>query len=391
MHDVIIVGGGPVGSYLASKLAEAGERVLVLERKSDIGERVCCTGIVSRECVQSFHIDEGLILRWLNSASIFSPSGKLVRLRREEPQACVLDRRAFNRAMAERAQQNGAEYRFGSQVKEIRCSEEEAWVSVVEKGEKLDFRARVIVLATGFGSNLTKKLGLGKSVDFALGAQVEVEINSDEVEIYLGRKVAPGFFAWLVPTSSHKGLVGLLTHRNPGFYLKGLISNLRREGKIVSVRSEVARHGVTLKPLSRSYDRRLIVVGDAAGQVKPITGGGIYYGLLSADIAADTLHQALKIDDLSSENLAAYERRWKQRLGQELLIDRYAHLLYERLGDGGIDKLFSFLTSTGIAEALLKAEDISFDWHAKAIVKALKVGGWSLVTKPLRIKYNNVN
>ena len=100
MHDVIVVGGGPTGSYAAYKLAERGHRVMVLERKRRVGEAVCCTGIIGQECVNSFAIENRVILRQVNSARLFSPSGNQLSLRREKPQACILDRAAFDIALA---------------------------------------------------------------------------------------------------------------------------------------------------------------------------------------------------------------------------------------------------------------------------------------------------
>jgi len=108
MHDTIVVGGGPIGSYVAYRLADSGHSVSVLEMKSAAGEPVCCTGIVGQECADTFDIDERVILRRVNSASLYSPSGKRLYLRREEPQACILDRAAFDKAMADRAEGAGA-------------------------------------------------------------------------------------------------------------------------------------------------------------------------------------------------------------------------------------------------------------------------------------------
>jgi digeranylgeranylglycerophospholipid reductase len=381
VYDVIVIGGGPIGSYVAYKLAGMGHQVMVLERKLRIGETVCCTGIIGQECVSSFAIEDNVILRPVNSARLFSPSGNLLRLWREEPQACILDRAAFDIAMANRAQGNGAEYLLDSQVSNIQVEDHRVKIAAIHQKAELNLEARAVVIATGFGSKLAERMGLGNFGDFVIGGQAEVATTEmDEVEVYFGREVAPGFFGWLVPTSPRMARVGLLSRHNPELYLRKLLASLVAQGKIASTEAKLSYGGIPLKPLGRTYGERLIVVGDAAGQVKPTSGGGIYYGLLCADIAAGTLHQALQHDDLSAKSLAKYEREWRRKLERELKIGYWARKLFERLSDNQIDRIFNIIKTNGIDEALLKAKDLSFDWHSQAILMLL---GRTAVSKAL--------
>ena len=372
MHDVIVVGGGPVGSQVARKLAVAGYKVMVLERKQNVGEKVCCTGIIGQECAKSFAVDDDVILRKVSGASLLSPSGNSIRLWREETQACILDRIAFDIAMAKRAQKKGAEYILDSVVRNIAIEKDRVVIEASHQGKGINFEARAAVIAAGFNSRLTEKLGLGNVGDFVIGAQAEIETTGvDEVEVYFGNDIAPGFFGWLVPTSPRTARAGLLSRRSPELYLKKLLTSLLAQGKIVSTEAKLSRGGIPLKPLDRTYRERLLVVGDAAGQVKPTSGGGIYYGLLCADIAADTLHQALQTDDLSARSLARYERRWKRRLGRELKIGYWTRKLFERLSDRQIDRIFDIVKANGIDKTLLETKDLSFDWHSRTILMLL--------------------
>ncbi|MFC1979305.1 geranylgeranyl reductase family protein [Chloroflexota bacterium] len=369
---MLVIGAGPVGSHVACKLAETGHQVLVLEQKGMPGGKACCTGIVSQECVDSFAIDDSVILRRANSASLFSPSGGVLRLRREKVQACILDRTAFDVNMVGRAQAKGVEYVFNSLVKYISFGDDEVEVDANRREERLKFQARTAVIATGFDSKLVNRLGLGKVGDFVMGAQADVETcRVDEVEVYFGRVIAPGFFSWLVPTTPNMARVGLLSRRSSGTYLKKLISSLVAQGKIIPGAVELNYGGIPLKPLPKTYGKRLLVVGDAAGQVKPTTGGGIYYGLLCADIAAGTLQQALHKDDLSVRSLARYEREWKKKLRWELEVDYYARKFCECLSDKRIDRIFDIIKSSGADQDLLGAEDLSFDWHSKALMRLM--------------------
>ena len=370
MFDVLVIGGGPAGSHTAYRLAGAGYRVAVLEQRERLGGRVCCAGIISPECLSSFAIDNSVVLRRVNSARIFSPSDRLLGLRRDEDQACIIDRAKLDVSMAGRAADAGAEYIFDSRVKDVHPEGDRVVVEVARDRAGFELEARVAVIATGSGPGLPARLGLGRAGDFVTGAQAEVEAAGiDEVEVYLGREVAPGFFGWLVPTDENRALVGLLSRRRAGFYIRKLISSLEQQGKVASVEAEPGYRGINLKPPSRTYGERIIVVGDAAGQVKPTTGGGIYFSLLSAGIAASHLERALADDDLTSVRLAGYEREWKKSLGQEMKICYWARKFYEKLSDNKIERIFDVALSNGVVETLLKADDLTFDWHGRAIVK----------------------
>lgn len=369
----MVVGAGPAGSYLAYRLAKLGHQVIVFEQRPKMGDGVCCTGIVGKECFDRFPIANNAILTQASSAKFFSPSGKSLSLRKETVQAYVIDRAAFDGAVACRAQEEGADYLLSARVDDIVLADRCVRAEVEHGGRMTDFYARVVVISSGFGGSLPKRLGLGKIGDFVLGAQAEVAAKGvDEVEVYLGQSIAPGFFAWLVPTSSGKALVGLLTRRSPGSYLKNHLSRLFIEGKIASPEAEFTYGRIPLKPLPKTYGERLVVVGDAAGHVKPTTGGGIYYGLLCADMAADTIHEALCAGDLSAKRLASYEQCWKRTLARELQIGYLARRIYEKLSDGQIEHIFDVVHSNNIHEELLQSPDFAFDWHGDSVLRVMR-------------------
>jgi digeranylgeranylglycerophospholipid reductase len=372
MHDVIVIGGGPAGSYTARRLAEYGHKMLVLEKNSQAGEKSCCTGIVGQECVNTFDIDTKVILRQLNSATLFSPSGNGLHIYRPETQAVVLDRAAFDISMAERAQRAGAEYRFTHRVTGIVIESGNASVTVTHHEKESILQAKVIVIASGFSPGLNERAGLGTSKDHVIGVQVETEIPGlEETEVYFG-DMAPGFFGWLVPTTPGRGRIGLLSRQDAGPHLKKWLIQLAERGKIASTDAQLSYGAIPLKPPARTYGERIIAVGDAAGQVKPTSGGGIFYGLLSAGIAAETLNRALADEDLSSRRLAQYERSWRKKLGGEIRTGYWARKIFEKMSDRQIDRLFKIIKAGGIDEALLKAKDVSFDWHGRTIKRVIK-------------------
>ena len=371
-YDVLVIGAGPSGSQVAYKLAGMGYVVGVIEKKENLGGLVCCTGLVSNECVEKYPIPENVIYRWANSATLYSPSGKPIHVEREEAQVAVLNRTAFNQHWGERAQQAGAAYLFGYEVKDIARGKGGASLEISHRGENLTLQGRAVVIATGFGTQLLDKFGLGGSGDFAMGSQAEVETKDiEEVSVFFGNKIAPGFFSWIAPTSRGKALVGLLSRKNSAFYLKKILVALAADDKIVSAAVKMSYSGVTLKPLPHTYSDNLLVVGTAAGQVKPITGGGIYFGLICADIAANTLNRALEADKLAADDLAGYQRVWRRKLARELTTGYWARKAYEMLSDHQVDRVFGLLESTGIIEELCQAEELSFDWHADVIARLM--------------------
>jgi digeranylgeranylglycerophospholipid reductase len=382
----VVIGGGPIGSRVAGRLSCLGHQVGVLEKELQIGAKPCCTGIISQECVTSFQIPSTVIYQSFNSASIFSSSATVLHIHRPEVQACVLDRQAFDGYLAERAKERGAEYYLGSKAESLSIKADRVVVDVEEKGRKSGLEARSVVLATGFNAPLVKKLGLGQVGYCVAGAQIEAPIKDlREVEVYFDQTLAPGFFAWLVPTSSGKARVGLITRHSPGAHLRAWMKTLEARRKIDPGEYEIRYGGIPLRPLNRTYGERLLVVGDAAGQVKPTTGGGLYFGLISADMAAETLHQALETGDLSAKNLSQYDKEWRKKLSHELRIEYLARRMYERLSDRQIDRLLSVLQSSGVADSLIREESLSFDWHGGLMMKLLKYGISSQTSRLLRL------
>lgn len=383
-YNVLVIGGGPVGSRVAHQMAEAGRSVALFEKQREVGDGVCCTGIIGAECMRLFDIDSSCVLREARSARLFAPSGEFLHISKDEVQAYIVDRSAFNRILAQRARDSGAAIRTGSDVSDISISDDGVRVRVCRGGSSEDFTGEAVVIASGFVSKLPHAVGLGRINAFIAGAQAEVETSGvEEVEVYFSQKLAPHFFAWLVPISSRRARVGLFAPRHPGAYLRVLLAKLAAEGKVASDASTISYGVIPLKPLSRTYGKRVLVVGDAAGQVKPTTGGGIYYGLLSADMASATLQRAFAAGDLSARSLAPYEKMWNKKLARELRIDYFARRLYNRLSDRQIQSIFNIVREHRIHESLLDSPRMSFDWHGELVLEGMKSLSpwWNMFTK----------
>jgi len=373
MYDVIVIGAGIIGSYTAKELARLGHSVAALEKNPEPGCKTSCTGIVSQACLDMLPGSHSAIQREARSATVFSPAGNHLRIKRETTQAYILDRMALDRLVAEQAGQTGVEYFFSTPAIDLQTDDRGVHVNATRDARTLKLTARACVIACGTAPGLLRQLGMGRIRQYAHGAQAEVPCrNIDEVEVYSGRHFAPGFFAWLVPTMPGKAKAGLLSSTNPGTSITNLLRYLERQGKIQSASHYISYGAIPLKPLTKTYNDRILVVGDAAGQVKPTTGGGIYFGLICAGLAAQTLDESLRAGDLSARRLALYQKRWHKILKHELDIDYWAHRFYQGLTDKQVDHIFQVILRHGIHESLLTSPDITFDWHSKVIVDAIR-------------------
>jgi len=361
------VGAGPAGNNAALSLASKGYGVTVIDSREKIGDKLC-TGLVGEECFRRYPIDPALVYREINSASVIAPSSEAVRFETPQTVARVVDRVAYVSSFADRAREAGAEYLLGHRV--ARLEQHKDRVSVVTDDDVID--ARSLVLAAGFGSQLNRQLGLGEPSDYVVGVQALVKTDGiEEVEVYLGRDVAPGFFAWLVPTKPGYALAGLLVRKNAPERFARFIADRQAEGKIAGPVDKPVCWGIPLRPLRKTYSDRVLVVGDAAGQVKPTTGRGIFYSLLASEIASGALDQALKEDKLSASRLGTYQKEWKSLLSNELEVGYSARRVFEYLGDNHISSLINQASVNGFVAELADSPDVSFDWHSSMIGKIM--------------------
>jgi geranylgeranyl reductase family protein len=383
MLDVAVIGAGPAGSHCAYLLSKQGHRVLVLEKKPRAGMKQSCTGIIGRECLQLLSHRTIDVVGKFSSAIFFSPSGKSLRVEKTIPQAYAVDREIFDNQLVRSAREAGAEYSFNTPVERIEIAPEKARLVVEKEGGESRLDARAVVIACGFGSRLPEMVGLGQIRTFALGCQTEISAcNLSEVEVYFGRNIAPGFFAWLVPLCDGRARIGLLSKSNSTSLIHNFWNTIRSRSRLSSTPGKIYYDTVPIKPLSRTYAERVVVVGDAAGQVKPTTCGGIYYSLICATEAANCINEAIEKDDFSAKQMSKYQKEWQKKLKTELKAGYMARRIFQKLTDRQIDQIFDIVLSNGIREALLSAEDFSFDWHGRLILKALK---YQVLQNPLKL------
>jgi geranylgeranyl reductase family protein len=346
--DVLVAGGGPAGLYAAERLARAGFDVLVCEEHTRIGDPVHCTGILATESFDEFDLPRDATLNSLATARFVSPSGISVFYTPSAPMATVIDRPAFDRSLAQRAEARGVMLWPGVRV--TRIDVDPSGVSVIA-GDAL-VRARLVVLACGAHYALQRSFDLGLPKRYLHTAQRELPAGRlRDVELYFGREVAPGGFAWAVPIERPEGAyvrVGVMTsHDAAGFYARMFERVAEQWGIDVDDRPPCLKI-LPLGAIRQTYADRLLVVGDAAGLVKPTTGGGIYYSVMSAAMAAEVAVDGLQRDQLDAATLSAYERAWRSRIASELQAQHALRRVAERLTDKEIDELFDLARTDGI-------------------------------------------
>lgn len=374
-YDVLVVGAGPAGSTTAEQLATAGYDVGVLEEHAVIGEPVDCTGVVGAEAFETFDLPKQIVVGSVDAITIHSPGGIPATCEGTDPLAFIVDRAELDRTLATRAQDAGATLLLSTQAVDVARVDRRIEVTCRRpQGETRSASASVLILAGGPRFGFHDRLGLGTSPLLWRSAHAELPGNSlPHAQVYLGRDVAPGAFGWAVPVK-HGGTpyvrIGVNSHNDAPRYLRKLCEEkfpylMPGDGSLPH-RSWV----VPVLPVSHTYGDRVLAVGDAAGQVKPTSGGGIYYGMLSARDAADTVSEAFKRGSFSAQGLSTYERRWRTRLGFDLKVGTLFRRLFARMADADIDDLFHTLHADGLMARI--TEKVSFDWHRELVLFLLK-------------------
>jgi digeranylgeranylglycerophospholipid reductase len=372
MYDIVIIGGGCIGNYLALILSELGFKVIVIEKKSAAGVNICCTGIISSACHELLADKIELKSSRLNSAIITAPHSHKINFQSNGNIAYIIERFEFEKSLADRAHSNGASLLYSTKVTGIITNKDSVLVNALNMNRSEQFRAKMAIISTGYGPKLPLSCGFGKIDKYVIGAQAEVDVTDSSIlELYLDKRVSPAGFAWLVRTWDNKGFAGLLCKSHPKTYMKSFLQLLKSHNKIADENYDVYQGLIPVKPLNKTFAERMLVVGEAAGQVKPLTGGGIYYGVICADIAIETIKEAFKLNDFSGKQLSSYQKKWHQLLKNELNTAYNLRYIWEKLNNQTIDVMFNTAEKLNLFEEINNSNNICFDWHVKTISNLL--------------------
>jgi len=372
-YDIVVVGAGPAGSRTACHLAHKNLKVCIVEKRKKIGEGVLCTGIVGSKVFHRLNMPACSIASRIDSAVFCSPLGQKLEYEPREVFAYVVDRLIFDRELFREAQESGVDTFLNQRVSRITRSS--GGYSL--KTSSRTFHAKAVVLATGIDHRLHGMAGLARPEAFLYGSQVErpAAIPGSRIEVHIGSDFAPGSFGWVVPFRNGISRIGVIVRDQSKKWLKRFI-RCRLADQPPCRDADIRVKPIAFGPARNSSNGAIISVGEAAGQVKTTTGGGIHYGLLCAEIAADKLYEAL----MKGYGFSDYDTTWRSALVAETDIGKNLRSLAARLSDDDVERLFTFVKQNRYWVELLVPR-IDFDYHSNVIYFCMESFGQLLRTE----------
>ncbi|MBU4502123.1 MAG: NAD(P)/FAD-dependent oxidoreductase [Nanoarchaeota archaeon] len=346
---ISIIGGGPVGSYLASLLAPK-RQVAVFEEHDAVGLPVQCTGITTQALAKVLNIRRQFLVNKVTASKIFAPNGKHIHVKLKNPNF-IIDRTKFDRYVAEKAQEKGVKYYLGHKYKN--CTRKNGKFELHFQDKHKPFQTDILVGADGPFSPVAKTTGLWKNRKMAVGVQARMSVDADPqtVEFYVGK----GYFAWVVPESDKVGRVGTISYAKPNDVFKSFLKRRRLE------RCKIREYQSGVVPLHdpkiKTQGKNVYLVGDAATQVKATTFGGIVQGMM----AAEELSKAI----LHNRN---YEKLWKKRIGRDLRVGLMMRKKMDKFTDKKYNKLVNLFTQERVRKVLEKRDR---DYPTKLMLELL--------------------
>jgi len=360
-YDVIVVGAGPAGLAAAIDLAKAKVKVLVLDRKQEIGCPKRCAEGLGGGWFKRLNIKpkKEWAVQEIKGAQLYSPNGKSIKMKNKKVLGHVLERKMFEKDLAMQAVKLGAKILLKHQVMAMKRNNGIVEVDVEVNDEMKKYSARMIVACDGVDSLAAKMLGLNTKLDLRetdSGYQYEMTgisgYDENLLHLYFGTDVAPRGYIWIFPKRDNTANVGIgigaYEEKTAKYYLDKWIASQPglANGSIIEVNAGAIPVGGFLEKM---HADNLVVAGDAGHMVDPIHGGGIGIALEGGRIAAEVTIKALKANNTSEAFLAQYTKAWFDRRGHELMRRLKGRHLLEKLNDDDFNYLCESIT---IDEAL---------------------------------------
>ena len=289
-----------------------------------------------------------------------SPLGFALELEARGTRACVIDRAHFDKIMFHRAVDEGASPRLGASVISLASHDRNVISELRTEGRTDELVTDVAIGADGYKSVCRRSARLPAPKHMLTGIQVDlkgVDLQSDFVDLYFGKNVAPGFFAWAIPAEdlTRVGLCTWDTELAPAAYLKRLLS---RPEFVKGRRVSLSSGRIPIGPGRTAVRGRIALVGDAACHAKPLSGGGVFTGVRGADLCAQVVHEFLS--DGQSSDLSKYDSLWKEEFGKELSRAFRIRKVFLNLTDKKLDKALRIFAEPDVRRLLERQGDIDY-------------------------------
>ena len=367
-YDVIVIGAGPAGSVAARFAAEGGASVLLIEKRQEIGDCIrCAEGVGTGDLDKYLDIESRWIAAPIKGAIIYVPDGTPIKMRPTDPDSVygyILERKIFDRALAERAALAGVDVYTKTAATDLIIENDRiVGVKVRRLDVETEIRTNIVIGADGVESKVGRWAGINttlKPKDIETGVQylmTNIDIDEDNVEFYMGNQYAPGGYVWIFPKGPGRANVGigiLGSKINDGGrpidYLDKFVESRFPNGKII----EMNYGGVPVSGgIDKIYGGGIMLVGDAGQLTDPITGGGIKHALWSGDIAGHVAAEAVKAGDYSEKFMKKYQSEWEKKCAKIMkrsliLKDYYVDMSDEEANKVGV--ALSEMDFTGVLE-----------------------------------------
>jgi digeranylgeranylglycerophospholipid reductase len=364
-YDAVVIGGSVAGLLCAREVSSRGFSTLVLEEDLEIGVPEKCDGLVSASGIANLGVipRKEVVQNEPKRVVFVSPSKKVkAEIKATKQAVVVLDRSRFDKQLAEHAEKEGADLSLGTRVLSIKNDEARNPIVVTKDTE---VESSFVVDASGFQSLVSRRPQSG----LLPAAQYLVEgswFEKDRIEVYLDQEVSPGFFSWVIPITGTIAKVGVAGFSVNTF--RFMDSFVRERGGKIIRRS--ASQVVVSGPIPQFVEGRILFAGDAAGQAKPTTAGGIYTGGMGGLLAGSAIAESLRNGE--KDKIRNYELYWRSMFGSEFEKQMQARKVLSKLDNNSLEKLMSVVVDSGVLEDISEKGD--FDMHSISLAKALGLG-----------------
>lgn len=374
-YDIAVVGAGPIGSTIAYELSKESYSVALFDKKEDIGYPLQCAGIVDKNISNLNEIPEEFIINKVKGANIFSPKGEYLEVSKKSSQAYVLDRINYDKFLLNRAISNGVSF-FNSH--KLNSLDRINGTLKFDNGKTIS--AEVIVGCDGSISFCSNSLNNKQSYFFASQYLIEIEkeLNHDFVYLFLNGKISPGFI-WFIPLSKKKFRLGLFSKLNIKNEMKVLDDFLYSNPLFKNYTILNKYHGIIPKfDFNKTIAKdRLILLGDAASQVKPTSGGGLNLGFKCSYIAKEAIINFL--NNPEKYPLENYQDEVYSNLENEINKQMKLHKTFALLDDNDFNAIVNSLKKNSAEDIISEYGEI--DEQSKLIKEAIK-RGWFISLAP---------